>query len=397
MTGEIDAPSPNSSARSEETDGGMRVALLVTDLERGGTPLRLARLARGLQQAGVEVSVGCLAPPGPVGRELETASISTFACEARSARDLLALRRLACHLRRVRPDLLHATLTHANVAARLVGRRLRIPVLTSTATIEVERRWHLVAERCTAGMDAGHLVNSQALADHVASTFRVPRERIHVVPPSVNALPRRIDREQARALLDLPRDAFIVLWMGRLDPVKRLDVAIRCAEILTDIGYRLLLAGDGPARPHIEQLVRRSSARERIRLLGWRNDLALVLSGADVFLFPSRTEGMPNAVLQAMAFGLPVIGSDIPALRELSGATERVLLIKGDDPAEYAAALRRLHDDERLRQELGRRAADWAGTHLDPAETIRATIAVYKRVLERFEAGHGRAEKQPVD
>ncbi len=368
----------------------MRIALLATDLERGGTPLRLARLARGLKQAGVEVSVGCLAPAGPVGLELESEGISTFACDAYSARDLFALRRLARHLRRIKPNLLHATLTHANVAARWVGRRLGIPVVTSTATVEVERRWHLMVERCTGGMDCGHVVNSQALADHVARRFRVPRERIHVVPPSIDAVPRRIERDPARAQLDLPRDAFVVLWMGRLDPVKRLDVAIRCTERLTEFPCHLLLAGDGPGRSQIENLVRRSPASRMIHLLGWQNDLAPVLSAADAFLFPSQTEGMPNAVLQAMAFGLPVVGSDIPALRELSGEEKRLLLVKGWDAGQYAAALRRLHEDEPLRRELGRRAADWARTHLDPNETVRATVALYERVLGRAEAGGNR-------
>jgi len=387
MTREIDAPAPNRSLRSDERDNGMRIALLVTDLERGGTPLRLARLAWGLKRAGVEVSVGCLAPLGPVAVDLEAQGVSTFACDARNARDLFALRRLARHLRRIEPDLIHATLTHANVAARLVGRWLRIPVVTSTATIEVERRWHLMVERCTSRLDRGHVVNSQALADHVATRFRVPRERIHVMPPSVDAVPERIDRDQARAQLDVPLDAFVALWVGRLDPVKRLDVAIRCTEILTELGCHLLLAGDGPARTQVENLARRSSAGGKIHLVGWQDDLAPAFSAADVFLFPSRTEGMPNAVLQAMAFGLPVVASDIPALRELSGDEGRLLLIRGHDADKYAAALRRLHDDEPLRRELGRRAADWTGAHLDSNETVRATIAVYERVLGRIKAG----------
>ncbi len=94
----------------------MRVALLVTDLERGGTPLRLVRLARGLSAAGVEVHAGCLAPRGPLSSELTAAGLATFACDAEDARDFLALKRLSQHMRRVQPDLIHATLLHANVA-----------------------------------------------------------------------------------------------------------------------------------------------------------------------------------------------------------------------------------------------------------------------------------------
>jgi glycosyltransferase involved in cell wall biosynthesis len=361
----------------------MRIALLVTDLQRGGTPLRLAHLARGLAQAGIDVSVGCLAPPGPISNELEAGGIATFACGARAASDVFALLRLARHLGRLKPDLIHATLTHANVAARIVGDWLRIPVLTSTATIEVERRWHLIIERFTAGMDCGHIVNSQALAAHVANVLRVPADRIHVVPPFIAPVPERIDRSAARRQLGVPDDAFTLLWVGRLDPVKRLDLAIRCVELLSGVSCQLVLAGDGPARGRVEDLVRQSPARERVHLLGWQTNLAPALSAADVFLFPSRTEGMPNAVLQAMAFGLPIVGSDIPALRELCGDDERMLLLAGDDADEYAAALRILHEDADLRETLGHRAAEWADTYVDPQRSVQATIAVYEHVLER--------------
>lgn len=359
----------------------MRVALLVTDLERGGTPLRLARLARGLKQTGVEVHVGCLASFGPVGAELERDGIPTYACEAHSARDVLTLRRLARHLRRIQPDLVHAALTHANVAARLVGDWLRIPVVTSTATIEVERRWHLMAERCTAGMDRGQIVNSRALADHVAARFGVPRERIHVVPPSIGPVPERIERVAARSQLGLPVDAFVALWVGRFDPVKRVDVAIRCAELLAGRGCHLLLAGDGPARAEIEMLVQGSPAGSRVHVLGWQSNLAGVMSAADVFLFPSLTEGMPNAVLEAMAFGLPVVGSRIPALSELAGDEERLLLVGGIRAEEYARALLRLAEDAALREQLGRRGGEWARGCLDVGRTVAATRAVYEWVL----------------
>src|SRR5262245_23746419 len=180
---------------------GLRVVLLVTDLQRGGTPLRLAGLARGLKAAGVDVHVGCLAGRGPVSEELEAAGIPTFACGAKNARSFWALLRLIGHLRRIQPDLIHATLPHANVAARLVGGYLGIPVVTSTATIEVERRWHRWIERRTAGWDRGHIVSSRALAEHVRTAFRVPAKRVHVVPMSLERFPQLVDRATARAKL----------------------------------------------------------------------------------------------------------------------------------------------------------------------------------------------------
>jgi len=355
--------------------------LLVTDLQRGGTPLRIARLASGLREAGVDVCVGCLAPRGPVSEALERAGVPTFACEAKHPRDFGALFRLADYVRRFRPDLIHATLTHANVAARLVGLYLRIPVITSTATIEVERRWHRWAERLTGRLDHGHIVNSNTLAEHVARTFRLPRGRIHVVPPSIELPPCCDQRTQVRATLGLAAQEFVVLWAGRFDPVKRLDLVIQCAEALRDVPARFLLAGDGPERPRIEQLLTRSSAAGTVHLLGWRDDLDVLMAAADAFLLPSRTEGMPNAVLQAMAAGLPVVASDTPTLRELAGGGERICLVPRDQPKAFADALLALRAEPQRAAELGQRAAAWAREHLNPRETVAATLRVYRSVL----------------
>ena len=380
----------------------MRVALVVTDLQRGGTPLRLARLARGLKSAGVDVQVGGLAGAGPVGHELERDGIATFACEASWPRVLGAVRRLTQHLKRIRPDLIHSTLTHANVACRIVGRALGIPVVSSTATIEVERRWHPTLERCTARLDRGHIVNSAALAEHVSSAFRVPAERIYIVPPFVDPWPQPIERAVARRMLDLPSEAFVVLWAGRFDPVKRLDLLLDAVALLPEgngspptresaatlVGHGgstlLVLAGDGRLRPAIEARVARDARLAGcVRVMGWMDELSPALSAADVFAFPSLTEGTPNAVLTAMAAGLPIVGSAIPALRELAGAeAERLMLVEGD-AAVWAGELSRLRGDAGLRAGLAERAGRWARENLDLGRTVAETVAVYERILGR--------------
>jgi glycosyltransferase involved in cell wall biosynthesis len=130
-------------------------------------------------------------------------------------------------------------------------------------------------------------------------------------------------------------------------------------------------------------LVRASPASPSIHLLGWQRDLAPALSAADAFLFPSLTEGMPNAVLQAMAFGLPVVGSHIAALRELAGDEERILLVAEGDEHGFAAGLLRLYEEPELRRELGHRAADWARLRFDLRRTVQATRDVYEHVLSR--------------
>lgn len=358
----------------------MRVALLVTDLQRGGTPLRLARLARGLRDARVEVVVGSLAARGPVSDALEQAGIRTFACDATRGRSLSALLRLGVRIKQHAPDLIHSALTHANVAARLIGQWTGIPVLSSTATIEVERPLHLRLERWTAGWDRGHIVASSAIAEHVERTFRVPRARIHLIPPGVEP-PVLIDRADARRRLDLPPDAFVVAWAGRFDPVKRIHLAIEAVAV--NRAWHLLLAGDGPLRRQLEERTRElcrtdASLARRIHILGWQDDLGPTLSAADAFVLPSRTEGVPNALLQAMAAGLPCVASAIPATHALEGEPARMLLVPGAAAADYAGALQRLCDDPGLCQSLGVAAREYSHS-LTWGRCIAASIELYQR------------------
>jgi glycosyltransferase involved in cell wall biosynthesis len=361
----------------------MRLMLLVTDLQRGGTPLRIARIARGLHHLGVDVHVGCLAPPGPVGAELADDGVPTFACHAADARDFLALKRLSQHVRRLRPHLIHATLTHANVAARIVGRMQRIPIVSSTATIEVERYWHRALEQVTARLDRAHIVNSLALAEHVSRRFLIPRHRVRIVPPSIDPPAPSANRATLRRQLDIPPHEFVVAWVGRFDPVKRLDLLIRCAERLTTAPTRFLLVGDGPQRPTVEHWLRMSNAGRIAHLLGWRDNVPDILCAADAFLFPSLTEGMPNAVLEAMACGLPIVASDMPVLQDLAADGQRMLLVPGSQAARFADALSGLRADPVRARQLGRNAAAWARDNLDPRATIRALLRIYRGILPR--------------
>lgn len=360
----------------------MRVVLLVTDLERGGAPLRLASTARLLTAHGVEVHVGCLAPRGPISAELEAAGIPTFACDARGATDWRALFRLRDQVKAIRPQLIHATLVHANVAARLVGRQLAIPVVTSTATVEVEKHWHRWIERITHRLSAAHIVNSAALADHVRRDLRIPSQRIRVIPAFLD--PADIPpRDAARARFGVAEHEFVVAWVGRFDAIKRLDVVIRCAEIMSDRPCRFLLAGDGPDRASVERLIRTGSAGRRVTLLGWVENPYEVLAAADAFVFPSRTEGRPNAVMQAMRAGLPIVASDIAAHRELAGDPARLIVISGDAPADYARMLTQLMDDTMARAALASRAREFATRTFDPETAIRELISIYQDVLDK--------------
>jgi len=312
-----------------------RLLLLVTDLQRGGTPMRVCRWAAWLREAGWDAIVGCIAPRGPLSAELDRAGIPNFDCGAAHRFDVTALFRLARRLRELQPAILHSFLFHANLAARLVGRQdCRRALITSTATIEIERHCHRRVESLLARRSDAHVCNARRVADHVIRDLHFPPDSVVVIPNGIDCA--AVDRVPAvdRAAYGLPNDLPLVLWAGRMDPVKDLETWMRVFEHVREThpicGAWL---GEGPTRLRWEQCLRSADllappddpalAVGRIRLLGWSDQVIGWLKSASVLMLTSRTEGNPNVLLEAMAARCPVIASDVGSCREHLDAEQR--------------------------------------------------------------------------
>jgi glycosyltransferase involved in cell wall biosynthesis len=361
----------------------LRVMMLTTDLERGGLPLRLVRLADRLRGAAIEPVVGCLAPAGPLTADLEARGIETFSCDARGPFDALCLARLARHVRRWRPDLIHASLFHANLAARLVGRLdAARPVITSTVTIEIERRWHCAVEALTAGWSDLHVVNSAAVAEHVRADLGFASDRVITIANGIDiewidGIPP-IDRQSAGLAEDVP----LVVWAGRMDPVKDLPTFVKTIAHLRGRGrVQVVLLGDGPERLHVERLIREAELASVIRMALWVDNVAGWLKAADALLFPSRTEGSPNVVIEAMLCGCPVVASDLPATRDLIDSGVHGLLCEVGHSAAFADAVATVVADGPLAGRLRREARLRAATRHDLQDITGLWRGAYERAM----------------
>lgn len=364
--------------------GMLRVMILMTDLERGGLPLRLVRLADRLRSVAVEPVVGCLAPAGPLTAELEARGIETFSCDAQGSFDVFCLARLARHVRRLRPDLIHASLFHANLAARLVGRLdAWRPVITSTVTIEIERRWHCGVEALTGGWSDLHAVNSAAVADHVCTDLGFASDRVVTIPNGIDI--EWIDDVPPleRQSVGLAEDVPLVVWAGRMDPVKDLRTLVKTVGHLRERGrVQVVLLGDGPERLHVERLIREAGLASVIRLALWVENVVGWLKAADALLFPSRTEGSPNGVIEAMLCGCPVVASDLPATRELIDSGVHGLLCEVGDSEAFAAAVASVVADGRLAGRLKAAARARAAQRHDLQDVVPLWRALYDRVMK---------------
>jgi len=232
--------------------------------------------------------------------------------------------------------------------------------------------------------DAVLAVSEAAAQQILKSGF--PAERVAVVRSSIDTKffePFDGARMQMRSHLGLKEDDFVVAGMGRLVKGKGYEVLLKgIAELAPPERATLLLAGDGNERQKLEDLAAGLGIAQQVKFLGFQSDVRPILWAADIFVHVPTTfpEGTPNAILEAMAVGLPVIATPVGGIPEVVRDGETGLLVPPNDHKALAEAILKLRQDEALRTKLGKRAQKWVQEHHDIRLLPERVIQVYNRV-----------------
>ena len=285
-------------------------------------------------------------------------------------RDAAALVRLWRLMRAQQPAIVHTHTSKAGFIGRLAARLAGVPVVIhqphghifygyygprrTAFYVALERlaaRWtDRIVTLTERGIDE-HLVRGiGARAQYRAVPSGVPTAELRAAAPT---------RGVARARLRLPDDAFVVVGLGRFVPVKGFDVLITALPTLAAAvpSTCVLLVGDGPERVALEAQAGRLGVRDRLRFTGVTPDIAVCLAAADVLAAPSRNEGMGRALVEGMALGLPVVGSEVGGIPAVIADGETGWLVPPGDAAALAEALVELGRDAALCAKLGAAAA----------------------------------------
>ena len=360
-----------------------RICLLTTDLEIGGVPLLTRDLACGLAAAGFDIHVACLAPAGPIADQLRQSDIPVHPLGAKGPWDVAVLVRLAGLLERLRPDILHCSLVHANIAGRIAGSLVGTGrIIASIHTTERNKKWHLTAETLTCRLSDLTVCVSGSVERHTRLCSHVPPQRLSVIPNGIDCERFARAAPADRLVLGIDPHMPTLLFVGRLDPVKDLTTLLDAMGHLPEhCPAQLLIVGDGPDRARLEQRSIRLGLTGRVRFLGYRDDVPAILKAADIFVMPSLWEGFGLAALEAMAAGLPVIASRTSGLAELVLPGQTGLLVPSRDIPALAAAIVRLVQDAPLRERLGVAGQTRARHSFSLASMVTGYAHLYRRIL----------------
>lgn len=350
-------------------------------------PLRVIAYTDAAGIGGAEISLGHLVATASPDIEITVMGCSSLVVTAIAARRPAAaqivlpasgVQSVTAHLatlHRLQPDIVHLNLCTPWACAIGLAAALSLPrsrvvrvdqlPLRTTAAIDLWRTRALSLR-----VDA-HVAVGEASARRMEDFYALGRNTVLSIPngvPDVEPLPAPLR----------PTGELVVGSVGRLDAMKAHDVLLRAIAQVP--GVKAVILGEGGERSQLEQLAIDLNIGDRVALPGWVEDPRTYLPSFDVVALPSRSEGFPLAMVEAMLAARPVIATRVGSMPEAIIPDQTGLLIEKNDVDGLAVALQRLRDQPTVRLELGQRARKQAIAHF----TVEAMTASYEKLWYRL-------------
>lgn len=372
------APTAERALRAREVARPRpRVLHLITSFDIGGTERQAVELLKRLNHERFDVRLAVLRKEGPFLRELETLFPDVPEFPLTSFYNVNAVRQLA-RLRRLmisdKIDILHAHDFYSGLIGAAAARLSGVRVIASQRHLRLSDRWvHQLGAGIIHRLAHRVLVNSKAIHDRIIEQGSARANKIVVIRNGV--LGARASREHAREGLcrELGLDSettTLVGFVARIQPVKGHRFFIEAAARISanHTGVHFVLVGDGPLKLEIESQAAQLGIMDRVHLLGDRTDVATLVSAFDLLVLASLHEGLPNAVMEAMAAGVPVVATAVGGTKELIADGETGYLVPPGDPEALAErtlfALRDGQNRETIVAGARRRVTSAFGMHL---------------------------------
>jgi glycosyltransferase involved in cell wall biosynthesis len=375
----------------------IRVAFFIDDLGIGGTQTWLTILVRALATRGFEMKVFCMraiAHPENLRRLHPYASVEIIG-EAR-LRAVVGLVYLARVLDRWPADVVQTALPTSDMVGRALGHLTRVPAIFSSVRGRGLEKpgWQLWLDRRTARWAHAVVFNNPEGVGIAVEREGVLPNQVVYIPNAVEVTSAKRPSRDVREEQHTPEDASVIGTVARLHPSKGHEDLLRAFAIVSQSVPEavLWLVGEGECRPTLERTAVRLGIEAKVRMPGARTDVRDLLGAMDVFALPSRWEGMPNALMEAMAAGLPVVASDVDGVRELIREGETGWRVPAGDPEAMAEGLLSVLGDGDRAVRAGHAAQAYMQERFSPDSMAEAFAALYRNGVSRHDplrgAGH---------
>jgi glycosyltransferase involved in cell wall biosynthesis len=354
----------------------VRLVAYTDNVELGGADISMAHVLARLD-ASIEVTV-----VGVAQRIVERIAAARPGSEARivprprSGHDWRSLRAHVRTMREIDPDIVHANLASPwscqyCIAGAGLARHPRVIAVYQLAVPPISRaQWR--AKRLTARAIDRHVGVGEHTSREVEALVGLPADSVLTIH---NGVP---DQKRVTAA-NRPRSGPLVGAIGRFERQKGFDLLIRA---LTEIeGVTLVLVGEGSERGQLEDLARTLGVADRVVWEGWSEDARSYLGAFDVFALPSRFEGFPLALLEALLARSAVVAADVGSVGEVVRDGETGLLVPAENPSALADAIRRLLADANLRRRLGEQGRQLVLGRFTADHTTQAFQRLYREIL----------------
>jgi glycosyltransferase involved in cell wall biosynthesis len=333
-----------------------KILFLITDLKYGGAQTLLRNLLGNLDRKKFQPQVACLFGGDlPVGDELREMGIVVTDLKMEKVWRFDAFWRLYQLLKKEEFSIVHGSLFHANIAARLVGKLAGIPViLTWRHSISIGPRWRDWVNRLTAKLDDKVVAVSNQVRRAEIDSTGISINKVEVIYNGIDVQEYyQVPQDECnmiRTEYNISDDAFVIGFIGRLHPVKNLDVLLDAFSLIQPRTKNalLVLAGRGEMLDQLRELTRSLGIGNNIVFLGHQTEITKILKTFDILVLPSRIEGFGLVLLEAMASGVPVIATNVGGIPEVVEDGITGLLVSPGDPNVLASAIYRLFNNQDL-------------------------------------------------
>ena len=236
----------------------------------------------------------------------------------------------------------------------LAAKATDVPIRIGGLRVAESRPLRCRVERYAAERMTSLVCVSRAVQAFAGTALQCDPPKSIVIPNSVNVTRFVTAQPMLWSTLGWPDDSAVTLFVGRLHPQKGIDLLQASLDTLapSESNRRLLLVGDGPLRDELETWAK-VVGHDRVQIMPWQKDVAPIIKASGLLILPSRYEGMPNVVLEAMATGKPVVCSRVEGSEELMSHAKEQQSFALDDVAQMKRLAEQILSDESLGEELG--------------------------------------------